>query len=116
MPAAKKAFVIEQRATWARRLKWTDSKGKAINLTGCIVRMHIRKTAESLDLIFDLSTVNGRITVNALAGVIDLQIDADDTDAMTFGSGVYDVKVEFPGGQEVRLLEGSIKVSPGVTV
>lgn len=79
--------------------------------------MHVRSTYESPNVLLELSTANGRVTVTPLAGVIDLRIEANDTDELIFESGVYDIKVEFPGdpGTEIRLLEGQIKVSPGVT-
>lgn len=117
MPAAKKAFTIEQRATFAHRLVWKDSKGKAINLAGCTVRMQVRATADSPTVLLELSTANGRIVLTPTSGIIDLRVEANDTDGLTFTSAVYDLKVEFPGanGNEYRLLEGIIKVTPGVT-
>lgn len=118
MSAAKKALTIEQRATWTHTLTWKDEKGKAINLTGCVVRMQIRADAASAVLLFELTTANGRITLLPTTGVIKLRIEANDTNTLTFVTAFYDIKVEFPGanGDEFRLMEGSIKVTPGVTV
>lgn len=117
MPAAKKNLTIEQRATFTHRLTWKDAKGKPINLTGCLARMQVRPSYDSTEVLVELSTENGRIILTPLAGVIELRIAANDTDSLSFDSAVYDLKVEFPGtpSTEIRLLEGQIKVSPGVT-
>lgn len=115
MPAAKKAFVIEQYATFARRLVWKDSRGRPVNLTGCVVRMQVRDNVASNTILLEMTSQNGRILVTPLTGTIDIQLPANDTNALTWTTAVYDIKVEFPNGIEYRILEGVIRVSPGVT-
>jgi hypothetical protein len=112
MPAAKLNLTIEQGADFSKRLVWRDKNKRPINLSGYTAKMQIRTSASSSEVLFELSTANGRISMPG-SGVIELSIAANDTD--TIKPGVYDVKLYAPGGQEIRLIEGKVTVSPGVT-
>lgn len=112
MPAAKLNLLVEQGATFSKRLVWRDKNKRPVNLTGYSAKMQVRSSATSSTVIFELSTENGRITL-ASAGAIQLDIDANLTE--TISSGMYDLKLYAPGGQEFRLVEGKLTVSPGVT-
>jgi hypothetical protein len=112
MPAAKLNITVEQGATFSKRLVWRDKNKRPINLSGYTAKMQIRASATSTDVLFELSTSNQRITL-AAGGVIQLDIAANDTDQIK--AGVYDLKLYAPTGQEIRLIEGKVTVSPGVT-
>lgn len=112
MPAAKLNISIEQGATFSKRLVWRDKNKRPVPLTGYTAKMQVRPSATSATVILELSTANGRITFPG-AGVIQLDVAANDTDAIT--SGVYDLKLYAPSGQEIRFIEGKLTVTPGVT-
>ena len=112
MPAAKLNLTIEQGATFSKRLVWRDKNKRPVNTTGYAAKMQIRASATSAEVLFELSTTNNRIVLQA-GGVIQLDISANDTDSIK--SGVYDLKLYAPNGQEIRLIEGKVTVSPGVT-
>lgn len=112
MPAAKLNLTVEQGATFSKRLVWRDKNKRPVNLSGYTAKMQIRTSASSAEVLFELSTSNNRITLLA-GGVIQLDISANDTD--TIKGGVYDLKLYAPSGQEIRLVEGKVSVSPGVT-
>ncbi|WKZ86359.1 hypothetical protein N5B55_05235 [Ralstonia pickettii] len=115
MPAAKQNFTIEQRATFKKRLQYRDTRGKPINLAGFTARMQIRSAANAAEVLLDLSTENGRITLRGASGAIDLLVDSTATGAITWTQAVYDLKLIAPDGTELRLLEGKVFASPGVT-
>lgn len=115
MPAAKKNLSIEQYATFFKRLTWRDVKKRPINLTGWTAVLQMRTNAASPDVLFELSTANGRIVIDPLKGVIDLSITDEDTGSLAFSSAAYDLSLYAPGGQRYRLIEGKVLVSPGVT-
>lgn len=113
---AKLKFTIYQGATFRKRLTWAvQSTGVAIDLTGCTARMHIRaKLADATPLLM-LTTENARITLGGVAGTVDLFISDEDTAALTWTGGVWDLEISHPNGDVTRLAEGGIGVSKEVT-
>lgn len=122
MTAAKWALTIEQGATFQLALQLSTGGtvadgGTPINLTGYVVRMHVRKRLANPDPpLLDLSTVSGHITItDALLGKIEIVIPADETEVLDWISGVYDLEIESGTGFVRRLLYGNVKVSKEVT-
>ena len=113
MTAAVKNFIIEQKATFHKRLTYRDKSKKPINLTGYTAAMQIRDPAGVL--LADLSTDNGQIILGNAAGTIDITISWEDTSLMTFSSALYDLKLII-GDTEIRLLQGKVSLSVGQTV
>ena len=116
---AKLKFTIYQGATFRKRLTWTAApSGAAIDLTGCTARMQVRSEVESPDVLLELTTENGGITLGGAAGTVDLYVGAVATSAIAWESGVFDLEIVFPGAlpDDVdRIAQGSISVSPEVT-
>jgi hypothetical protein len=114
---AKLKFTIYQGATFRKRLVWTGPKPAQlpIDLTGCTARMQVRAETESPDVLLELTTENTGITIDGAAGAIGLYISAEDTSAITWGSGVWDIEIIHPNGEVTRLAQGSVSVSPEVT-
>jgi hypothetical protein len=112
MPAAKLNLLVEQGADFSKRLVWRDKNKRPVPLSGWVAKMQVRASASSPTVLFELSTENGRITLPG-SGVIQMDIDAADT--QNFVAGVYDLKLMGPAGQDIRLVEGKITLSPGVT-
>jgi hypothetical protein len=113
MTAATKNLIIEQKATFKKRLVYRDKLKKPINLTGFSARMQIRDTAGAL--LNDLSTDNGKIVLGGTAGTIDITVSASDTSVMTFASALYDLKLIAADGTQMRLMQGKVTLSPGQT-
>lgn len=115
MAAGELDLVIEQGATFQKKLIWQDASGNPIDITGYIARMHIREELDSATILVELTTVNGRISLGGSNGEIDLLISASDTEALTFSSAVYDLELEDTGGIVTRLVEGKVRLSLEVT-
>lgn len=113
MVAAVKNLTIEQKATFKVRLTYKNALKKPINLTGFSAHMQIRDANGTL--ITDLSTTNGKIVLTPVSGIIDLIIPASETTAMTFTTGLYDLKLIAPDTTETRLLQGKVTLSLGQT-
>lgn len=107
---------IIQGATYMLSFTWKAGVDKIpVDLTGCTARMQVRtKVGASIPLL-SLTTENGGISLGGTAGTINLLIDAEDTAALSWTSGVYDLEIVHPGGQVRRLMYGSVTVSPEVT-
>lgn len=114
---AKLKFTIYQGATFPKRLRWKGPlpAQTPIDLTGCTARMQVRAEIGSPTVLLELTTENGGITLGGTAGTIDLYVGATATAAFTWEGGVFDLEIEFPGGDVRRLAQGSISVSPEVT-
>ena len=116
---AKLKFTIYQGATFRKRLRWTNKPaGTPLDLTGCKARMQARAEIDSTDVLLELTTENGGITLGGTAGTIDLYVGATATAAITWEGGVFDLEIIHPGAlpdDVTRLAQGTISVSPEVT-
>lgn len=112
---AKLKFTIYQGATFRKRLTWTAPSGTPIDLTGCTARMQVRSDVESPTALLSLTTENDGIVLGGALGTIELSVSDEDTAAITWDGGVWDLEIVHPGGEVTRLAQGSISVSPEVT-
>lgn len=115
MPAASYDFQIEQGATLLKPIVWKDSNSAAVNLTGYTAKMQVRQSASSTDVLLEMSTSNGRISITPLTGTITLIFSASLTAAIDWSRGKYDLELTSGDGTVTRLIEGQISVSKEVT-
>ncbi|OYT26316.1 MAG: hypothetical protein B6V02_01970 [Thermoprotei archaeon ex4572_64] len=66
--------------------------------------MQIRESHSS-DVLLELSTSNGRLSINGVNGTITANVDADVTAALDFETAVWDIEL-YPAGDE------SLAISP----
>lgn len=116
----KVKLAIYQGATFTHTQTWKtapdeDSAKTPVDLTGCTARMQVRAKIGASTPLLTLTTENGGISLGGTAGTINLLIDAEDTAALSWTSGVYDLEIVHPGGQVRRLMYGAVTVSPEVT-
>lgn len=107
----------DQGATFIKRFRWETSASLSgyVDLTGYTARMQLRTAIDSPDVVIELTTENGRITLGGVNGTIDLLIDADDTSPLDAGTYRYDLELISPTAVVVRLVEGKFKLRPEVT-
>ena len=113
MSAGAYDITCEQGATFSRILSIFDSDGNARDLSGYTARMQVRRTAASTTTIVELTTENGRITLNS-SGEVTLGMSAQVTAGITDG-GVYDLEIESPDGVVERVIEGNFYLYLEVT-
>lgn len=110
---------IVQGATFLTNLEWKSSGGTPIDLTGYTARMQIRADHSAATTLIELTTENDRISLNTpTTGGIELKITAADAEAITWGSGVYDLElIHTVGLEEVidNILYGNVTVRKNVT-
>lgn len=104
-------------ASFSLPLQWTDNTGAPIDLTGYKVRMQIRERVSSSTpvLSIDNGLLGGIAITDAVNGKIQIDVTDEQTGAITIKSGFYDVVVENPSGDAVRLIQGVVTIVPGVT-
>jgi hypothetical protein len=118
MPAAKfdftDDFVIEQGVDFSRMFVWEIS-GEPVSLVGYTAKMHIRKNVLSADVLLELSTENGGISLGGTAGTVTLIFTKTSTAGATWVNGVYDLELTNSGGSTIRFMEGVVELSKEVT-
>lgn len=112
MNAGTYNIICEQGATFQRIITVVNADGTLPNYNTSTARMQVRPTVESLVIIIELTTENGRITL--LDNSITLDILADDTTILAAGAYRYDLEIE-TGADVIRLVQGNFTVSPEVT-
>jgi len=103
---------IIQGANWSKTFRLKDENRAVIDLTGYTARMQIRRTLQS-DVIKDLSTENGKITITGVEGKISLSLTSQDTTGITT-NGVYDLDL-IKEGNTYTIFGGKITLIPHVT-
>ena len=107
-------FICPQGSTFNRRITYKIDE-TPVNLTGYSSRLQVRETHYATDVIADLSTTSGSITLGGSAGTIDILISDAITADFDPGTFVYDLEIEASNGTVDRLIEGNFIVTPEVT-
>lgn len=115
MAAASYDFEIEQGSTLLKPIVWKDSTGTVVNLTGYTAKMQIRKSVSSDEVLLELSTVNGKLSITENTGTITMIFSAATTAAIDWSRGKYDLELTSSTGTVTRLIEGEITVSKEIT-
>jgi hypothetical protein len=87
------------------------------DLSGYTARMQVRRTIDSSNVLLELTTSNGGLTVNPIEGdtnKIFLYASANVT-ASVSTSGVYDIEIISAENIVSRVLQGTFNLSPEVT-
>lgn len=112
---AYKKFDINQGATWQLVLLWKNPDLTPVNVTGYSVVIQFRKTVRGAIVLYEMSTTNGKVTLDGPAGKITALAPKEDTSTFTFDSAVFDVLATSPSGVASRLINATIRVIPAVT-
>jgi hypothetical protein len=113
---------INQNATLTTTFLWSTggcgcatvgSSYSPVDLTGYTAVMQFRPFQDSPTIYYDASS---DITLGGTAGTIALVIPASATAGFTWTQAVYDLLLTSSSGVATRLLEGTVTVSPGVSV
>lgn len=115
MKPTKYPLVIWQGKTFTFHFELLDKEENPLNLTGYTARMQLRVDYDSEDPVFELTTENGRVTIDELAGAVDLFISAADTEDLAAGSYKYDLELVGSVDIVVCPIYGKVKVLREVT-
>lgn len=111
---------IEQGATYLSPLMtWKTQSGNPIDLTGWKARMQVRQSISAPTVLLNLTTENGGIELGDALGTVRLKLSAEQTSALVWSEGVYDLELINPdsinGDFVKRFLSGKVNISKGVT-
>ena len=83
--------------------------GSLFPFSGYTARMKARKNGYNGDVVIDIDTSDGGITLGN--GTVDIVISATDTANLPAENLVYDIEIVAPGGDVTRLVQGTIIVT-----
>lgn len=86
-----------------------------LNVTGYSAQLQVRAYVDSSDVLFEMSTDNGKI--DTTDGTVKLKFDSADFEGASWSSGVYDLKVTSPApnSNPTRIMKGNFYIDPEVT-
>jgi hypothetical protein len=75
------SFRLVRGTTWLESITFTEqATGLPVNLVDCEITMRVREEIEDEEVIIELSTADGTMTiVDAPNGRVDIRVEADDT-------------------------------------
>ena len=104
-------IVIEQGFDFDTSFQLEDTRSNSLlDLSIISTTDLLKKTYSSQSSVTFISTVS-----SPTEGIISLSLNADQTAALKPGRYVYDVKIITSAGKELKAVEGSALVRPGVT-
>lgn len=114
MIAGTHNFTISQGATFSSRIRLWNPDGTPFDFSGYKARMQIRSKISDPTYYVELTTENGRITLNNTNNSINLYL-ADEVTKNIPRDGVYDLEIESSYGEVSRVIEGAVRLKPEVT-
>jgi hypothetical protein len=109
-------IVANKGATLSRTILWKDPAKKSIKLVGYTARMQVRLTPDSDEVILELTTENGGITLGDSDGSVTLYASPETMEAITSDQYMYDLELIAPVSNIVyKLLNGNFVVRTEVT-
>ena len=106
---------IERGANFVFTARWKDSEGALVNLAGYTARMQVRQSVDAPTILLDLTTENGGIVLGGADGTVQLVQTAEQTAALTWTRGVYDIELVRGDGYVTRFMQGAIATYKEVT-
>ena len=108
--AAITNFYIDTGSTFGAVITVKGSDGLPLNLTGFTVTSYIRKSYASRTHIDFHATV-----YSVVGGQIRVSLTDEDTNDIKPGRYMYDIEIESPIGERLRVSEGIIIFTPQIT-
>ena len=105
-------LVINQKSTFQIFLTIKDSAGAVLNLTNYTPAAKYKETYQTPDTQSSPFTAT---VSNAVGGEVSILLNSTQTSAMAVGKYVYDVTITDINGYKIRVCEGKILVSGGVS-
>lgn len=88
---------------------------KPVDVSAYTARMQIRSTLTSVDVLDELNTENGKISIDTVNKTITLNLSATVTAAYTWTSGVYSLEMISPTGVVDTIAVGSVTLVKEIT-
>jgi hypothetical protein len=110
-------LVIVQGATFTSSLNCKDSSGVIIDFPNHTAKIQIREAVEDATVLLELTSAAGDIVINTPSGNVTITITPSVTEAITWTTGVYDLKITntLDADDVINLVYGDVSVRQQVT-
>lgn len=112
-------LAIYQGASFRMPISWQleseDGERTPVDLSGCAVRMQIRRRTSSPDIELDLGAQGYIRITDPQEGRLLIDLPPEATAQLSFRTAVHDIEVEFSGGEVLRFAHGTVAVDREVT-
>lgn len=117
MPALAGNYNItaDQGATFTLVIFRKDRRKRIAPFTANDIRMQVRDTSRDRALVLEANLSNGRIFYSGADARIDVAIDHTTMSAISEGSYIYDLEIEFDDSTVERMMMGKFTVRGEVT-
>ena len=105
----KANLVIDQGADFSATIDVIDADGNAFDLSNYTAAAQMRKSYAS-ETAYDFTASD-----NGVSGQITLTMSNSTTNTIDPGRYLYDVEITLSGGNVIRVVEGIVTVTPGIT-
>ncbi len=85
------------------------------DLTGYTVKMQVRVTVDSEEVVLEISTEEDNVTITPLEGKIAINVPSEVTAEILAGMYVYDLNLIDADEESRRVLQGKFEVTASVT-
>lgn len=104
---SKVNLVIDQGTTFTSLIDLTDQNNDPLNVVGYSARAQLRKHHLSANAVmFSTALANGQLIIS---------LTANQTSSISAGRHVYDVELQDPFSNVIRVVEGIVTVTPEVS-
>lgn len=100
---------IDCGADFSLRYRVQNDEEELTDLTDAVVRSQLRPFAEAAD------SITFRCSHNGSGGTIVMRLSHEETAAIRFMKGVYDVFIDYPDGNVDKVLQGAAIIIKAVT-
>jgi hypothetical protein len=107
--ATTKNLVIDQGTTFSANIQYQDTNKTPISLVGYTARSQLRRSYYSANAITFTANI-----VNSTTGNITISLTSGQTANLVAGRYIYDIEANI-SDTIVRIVEGIVTVTPGVT-
>ena len=107
--AIKANIIIDQGTDFSALIDVETSSSTVYDLTGFTVQAQMRKNYSSTSATTFTCSHNGAL------GQISMNLDKTVTTLLEPGRYLYDIEITSSGGQAIRVVEGTVTVTPGMT-
>lgn len=102
-------FYVEAGASFSRSVTYTNEDGTLFDLTDYTAELQVRETVESAT-----ATLTVTPTIDVPTAVISWSFTPAQTSTLTASSYVYAMELTKTEGSVIRLIQGSLTISPEV--
>lgn len=115
MPATNYNIQIEQGIPYSQEFIVKNADGSNKDLTGYTARMQFRVAYSSESPSLEATSANGKIVLNVGNASCTIELTESDTTLLSYNKYVYDLELVSSSSIPIRLIQGSVLVSPEVT-